>query len=444
MDRRMFLKVARNAGAGLLASVMRLPLARAADTPGGGASNPSAHVSRGAMRIKGFEDAEFDFQLLRSMGMTATGGGAIGECLGLAASTKDGNPSSWVDNFASLAERVAQEARRCLKDGHWISARDLFGRASMYYRAAEYYADLDTPRHDELGLKSRDAFHAACPLFVPSIQPVAIAYDPVPLPGYFAAAPDTSGRNKTLIIQGGFDSSGEELFFQFGVEALKRGFHIFFFDGPGETGVMRLPAKLPFRPDYEVVHKPIVDYLLSRDDVDPKRLALLGISFGGYLAPRAAAFEPRIRALIADSPVIDWKQYLSASFSPEVERGPDFTSRDIQNALDTEVPARIKQTLIHCFRKFGADAMHAFLARIAEYRLTPEMLANIKCPVLACVGEGEGPTPRQQCQDFAKAVGGPATTHLFTIAWGADAHCQVNNIARFAQVAYDWLDIQFK
>lgn len=403
----------------------------------------STKTVRGATRIRGFDDPEFDFQLLRSMGATATGGGAVGECLAVAGRTADGDPASWVENFTSVAETVIREARRCLDQGHAISARDLFCRASMYYRAAEYFEHFDDPNHDSLGLRSKDAFHEACSLFSPRIEVVDIPYSPLALPGYFAPAPHARGRNKTVIILGGFDSSAEELYFQCGVEALRRGFHIFFFDGPGQTGMMRLQPKLPFRPDYEVALRPVLDYMLGRDDVDADRIALVGISFGGYLAPRCACNEHRVKALIANSPVTDWGAYMGGFFGPGGMEEPDFSDEDLAELPAEVITPRQKQMTLHCFRKFGTKTWHTFLKRIADFRLTPEMMAAIECPVLACLGEGEGEEPMRQYEEFANEVSGPVTRHLFGVDWGADSHCQLGNLARFGQVVYDWLDDLF-
>lgn len=168
----------------------------------------------------------------------------------------------------------------------------------MYWRAAEYFADLDSPGHDQLGQASRESFLAMAALVDPPVSAMSVPYDHanLPLPGYFAPAPGSKGPNRTLIIMGGFDSSAEELYFGQGVEALKRGWHVFCFDGPGQTGMMRLRPRLPFRPDYEAVLTPVVDHLLARPEVDPGRLALLGISFGGYLASRAVSREKRVKA----------------------------------------------------------------------------------------------------------------------------------------------------
>ena len=399
----------------------------------------TAETKRSATRVKGFENEELDFQLLRSLGLVPTGGGAIGEILSAAARIKDGDPASWVDSFASMAEMVKKEAETCLANGHMVSARDLFCRASQYFRAAEYFENIDAPRHDELGLNSRDAFADAAKLFDPPIEVVSLPYDPLPMPGYFAKCPQAEGPAPCLIINGGFDSSAEELYFQFGVEALKRGFHIFFFDGPGQTGMMRLRPRLPFRPDWEAVIGPVVDYVLSRPEVDPQGLALLGISFGGYLATRAAAYEPRLKALIADSPITDWFTYMSGFFGPNAADIPDFSLDYLQEATPQDFPPLQKQMLVHSFRKFGAESWNSYLEVLKRFKLTPDDMARIACPSLACIGEGEGGEPKAQFDAFVQSAGGAVTSQVFTMAWGVDAHCQVNNISRFGQKAYDWL-----
>ena len=397
-------------------------------------------ISRSATRVKGFNDPEMDFQLLRSFGAIPTGGGAVGECLTVAAHTEDGNPESWVKSWTAMADQLNKEAETCIDADHKISARDLFGRASMYYRAAEYYEDIESSRHRELGIKSRDAFQSACPLFDVPTEIIQVPFEPTPMPGYFIQAAAQAGPCKTLMILGGFDSSGEELYYQYGVEALKHGFNLLIFEGPGQTGMLRLNPDLAFRPDYEMPVRAAVDYALSRPEIDSRRLALIGISVGGYLAPRAAAHEPRIKALIADSPIINLWNYLGAFFPSEMTQAPDFTLEELRPAPAEEIPPVQKNMLIALFQRFGVTSFHGLIDTLKQYVITPEMLKNIRCPILACIGEGEGAEPKKQGESFAKQVKGPVTNHTFTVAWGADSHCQVNNIVRMGQILYDWLD----
>lgn len=122
---------------------------------------------------------------------------------------------------------------------------------------------------------------------------------------------------KTLLRTGGYDGTCEELFFIIARGALERGYNILMFDGPGQGGALVI-QKLPMRADWEKVVTPVVDYLLTRPDVDSARIALYGGSFGGYLAPRAVAFEHRLAACIADAALFDPAALSNKMFPPEV------------------------------------------------------------------------------------------------------------------------------
>lgn len=105
-------------------------------------------------------------------------------------------------------------------------------------------------------------------------------------------------------MHSGFDGTAEELHFSGALAAVERGYTVLTFDGPGQPGP-RHREGLVFRPDWENVITPVVDFAESLPDVDNSRIALLGSSMGGVLAPRAAAFEHRLAALVAVDGVYD-------------------------------------------------------------------------------------------------------------------------------------------
>jgi dienelactone hydrolase len=95
----------------------------------------------------------------------------------------------------------------------------------------------------------------------------------------------------------GFDGSQEEMLHVCGFAALERDFNILTLEGPGQPTVVH-EQDLGSRHDWEQVVTPVVNHCEAIADIDASRLGLIGLSFGGYLAPRAAAFEPRIRAVV--------------------------------------------------------------------------------------------------------------------------------------------------
>jgi dienelactone hydrolase len=126
-----------------------------------------------------------------------------------------------------------------------------------------------------------------------------IPYEDTTLPGYFFRAVDDDAPRATVILTDGYDGTVEELYFASAVAALERGYHVLSFDGPGQ-GSVSLDQAIPFRPDWDAVVTPVVDFAVRRPDVDPTKLVLQGWSFGGYTAPRAATAEQRLAACISD------------------------------------------------------------------------------------------------------------------------------------------------
>jgi pimeloyl-ACP methyl ester carboxylesterase len=195
-----------------------------------------------------------------------------------------------------------------------------------------------------------------------------------------------------------------------------------------------------FRPDYEAPVGAMIDYVLSRGDVDPQRLALYGISFGGYFASRAAAHDQRIKALVANSPIPDLRAYIVGFVSGDIASNPPPLSlEEIDHIPDQQMPPGMKLSLKASFRRFGVTDLPAWLERLRTFQLG-DSVRNIRCPSLALVGEGEGPIAMELFESFSRGVNGPVTKHVFTTAEGADTHCQLGNLPLSNAVVYDSLD----
>jgi pimeloyl-ACP methyl ester carboxylesterase len=187
----------------------------------------------------------------------------------------------------------------------------------------------------------------------------------------------------------------------------------------------------------------MIEYALSRGDVDPQRLAVYGISFGGYFASRAAAHDRRIKALVANSPIPDLHSYVVGFVGPEIAANPPpLTLEKIDRIPDQQLPPGMKLSLTASFRRFGVDGLGAWLERLRAFRIG-DALQAIHCPSLALVGEGEGSVAMDLFEIFNRGVSGPVTRRVFTTAKGADSHCQIGNLPLSNAVIYDWLDEEF-
>ena len=194
-----------------------------------------------------------------------------------------------------------------------VSARRCYLRAVEYYRQAFFFARDDLTRHD-LHADYRAhvaAFRAAMPLLRTPCDADGARPGRRRRLGYLLrpAADDTP--RPTVIAPAGYDSTAEGGYAEEAVSALEYGMNCLVFEGPGQVGVLYERGQT-LRPDFETVLGPVLDWVVAQPGVDPHALVLFGRSFAGYLAPRGAAGEPRIAALIADPAQYDFGAALRA------------------------------------------------------------------------------------------------------------------------------------
>lgn len=396
-------------------------------------------VERTATRIAGFRGAELDFQLMRSLGAITYGGGAPGEIFHARRAIGE-DPYAWPLAFEALARGIDQMGEEAAKRGHSISAREHFLRSTMYWRAAEYFTDPFRPEMRERGLASRKAFLNAARFMAERVEAVEVPFEGVSLPGYFMRRADAAAKTRTLLLLTGFDGTGEELYFQAARAGLDRGFNVLVAEGPGQVGAMRFHPKLTFRPDYEKPIGAMVDYALSRREVDAGKFALYGISFGGYFAIRGGEHDARIRALVVNSPITELRNYMLGFVGGEAALAnfPPLLLKDIDGVPDDMMSREQKLSFKASCRRFGVDSLASWFERLAAFSATAD-LPRIKCPTLAMVGDGEGKEAIRQFEAYCSGVKGPLTRRVFTVEEGADMHCQLGNLALSNAVVFDWL-----
>ena len=207
-------------------------------------------------------------------------------------------------------------------------------------------------------------------MFSPAFEPVAIPFEGTTLPGYFYQVDDSGAPRPTLIATGGYDSTVEELYFWNAAAALRRGYNCLCFDGPGQ-GAPLIKQQLYMRPDWENVVRPVVDYALTRREVDPTRIVLTGLSWGGYLAPRAASGEHRLAACIADTGQYDLLAAIKRLFplpQETLDRLPNVDPEVLQPLFDCcdERPDTILELAPW---DVGARASHSVRLRAGQRRV---------------------------------------------------------------------------
>src|SRR5262249_48120940 len=163
------------------------------------------------------------------------------------------------------------------------SASELYLQASNYIFAATDFVDrMGAPdRFKPTWLRHQALWDAGAALLNPPMEKVRIPYEGTTLPGYFFKVDGSIGRRPLLVHQNGSDGGMPTGVWLLGAAAaVRRGYNVLTFYGLGE-GLALLEQDLYFRPDWEKVITPVVDYALTRPEVDPARIALVGISQGG-------------------------------------------------------------------------------------------------------------------------------------------------------------------
>jgi dipeptidyl aminopeptidase/acylaminoacyl peptidase len=387
-----------------------------------------------------FTDQTFSFELLRTASYGLYGGSEIGEVLATAKQIREGDFESWHVAWQRTAARIEALAAQIRDQGHPISAGQAFLRASNYYRTTEFFLAPDDPRRVVTFEKSRTTFWRFLDLSGLCAERVRIPYEGTMLPGYFYRVDDSPAPRPTLLALGGFDSTGEELYFFAAAAARQRGYNVLTFEGPGQGEPLRM-QHLPARPDYEVPVRAAVDYLWTRPEVDRKRIALMGTSLGGYYAPRAAAFEPRVKALIAHGVVFDWwatqtktKPALKLLFKWQSPRGVQAVLDSVER-FNTELRWGVK----NASWVFGKQNPIELVHEMQRYSLH-ETAGLIQQPTLILHGARDHFIPREQVDMLYTALKAPKTLRVFTEEEGAEEHCQIGNMALLHQVLFDWLD----
>jgi len=390
-----------------------------------------------------FKDDDFEYMMLSALGATYHKAADIGECLAAAASIQDGDYEGWYRAWLATADRVRGFAEGSAAKGHQASARDAFLRASTtYYKNAAFFLEgtSDPSRILPTFKAHRQCFDEAATRFDPPVEKIEIPYEETTLPGYLFKVDDSGRPRPLLLLNNGSDGDATGMYLDGAAAALERGYNALSYDGPGQGAALFLQG-LDFRPDWEKVVTPVVDFALGHPEVDPERIAILGVSQAGYWVPRAVAFEHRIAAAIADPGVVDvstsWKAHLPQGMQELLEKGQKQQfDRYMEEGVRSSPSARY--TLRFRMRPYGTDSPYEVYKMAEQYNLDG-VADKIRCPTLVTDPENEQFWPGQSRQLY-EALTCPKELVSFTAAEGADSHCEPKARGLRDQRIFDWLD----
>jgi hypothetical protein len=391
-----------------------------------------------------FDHDDFQFGLEIALGACQRGAADAGEVLVTAGRIKDGDADAWVREWTATADAVEAAGREAAAAGHRVSALAYLRRAATYVATALDHIDAS---HEHDGKRALWRRQRACWEQVVDLaggERVAIPYEGTTMPGCFFRAPDAApGEPRPLVVlNNGSDAATSHMWVQGGAAASERGYHWMTFDGPGQQAML-FEQGVPFRPDWEAVLGPVVDAMVARADVDADRIAVIGLSQGGFWVPRALAFEHRFVAAVADPGVVDvsasWVEPLPKGMRKQLEEGKR-EEFDRNMRIGERFSRSTTALLTYRGEPYGLDDDSRFhlYETVLGYRLGDEV-AQIDTPLLITEPEGEQFWPGQSQALFDRLPGEKALVR-FSSAEGAGRHCEPMAPALRDARVFDWLD----
>jgi len=310
----------------------------------------------------------------------------------------------WLDAWCATADVHADLAREAEVRRRFLSAGEAWVRAALCYHFAKFVWMVDMAKYRAAADKAVMSLYVAHKHLDSTAERLEIPFDRTTMVANLRR-PAGHDHPPLVLLLPGLDSTKEE-FFNWENVFLRRGLATLSLDGPGqgETGY-----HTHLRPDYEVAVAAVLDELAGRRDLDLKRVGAVGVSLGGYYAPRAAAFEPRLKAV---API-----------------GGPFNFGECWDQL----PLRTRETFVH-----HSGAKNEEEGRVKALQLSLEGVApRITQPMLVVFGKLDRLIPWQQAERLAAAAPNAE------LVMYPDGNHVCNNIPyKYRPLAADWLKEQ--
>ena len=399
-------------------------------------------TDRGQSRF--FADQTYHFQTLRALTDIAADGADTSEVLETIKHIRSGDAQGWFAAWSATADRVAQRAGNIMDP--MARGRALL-RAHNYYRTAEFFLPPDDPKRPASAARNIQSFYAGLDALSVSYRKIKVPYsdghhlDAV----YYPSSESVSKKKPLIVLGGGFDSTVEELYFTLVKDAHEHGYDVLTYDGPGQGAVLR-DQGLPFTHEWEKPVKAVVDTFLA-DHARPEKMVLVGMSMGGYLAPRAAAYDDRFDGVVAYDVFFD-AGAISARYVPSMVAWLDGHGFDTvvdlmvhaKSALSPGFAWAIGNGMWTMGTKRPLDTMKA----MQKYSLSG-VAQRIKGDVLVFAGAEDHFVPIEQVGQFERELTNArsVTTKMYDQTSGGAEHCQLGAQTLWHADFFDWMQVKF-
>jgi 2,6-dihydroxypseudooxynicotine hydrolase len=310
----------------------------------------------------------------------------------------------WEDWCAAWSQRAAvheELGRESLRDGFKLTASEHLIRAAIYYHFAKFVFVQDAKQMRAAHMKAVACYRDGVAHARPPGDRIELSFQDKKIYGVLRK-PNLS-NTPVLIMAPGLDSTKEEIH-AYEEPFLARGIAVLAIDGPGQG---EAEYDIPIGGDYERAATAVVDWIEGRPDLNAQKIGIWGVSLGGYYAPRAAAYEKRIKACIALSGPFEWDRIWDGL--------PELTRETFR------------------VRSHSKDEMQA--RAVAKTLTMKEAAARITCPIFIVTGRQDRLVPASHAEQLAKAVSGPV--ELMIVEDGG--HNANNRPYRYRSRSADWL-----
>ncbi|KAK3670636.1 hypothetical protein LTR78_009471 [Recurvomyces mirabilis] len=402
-------------------------------------------------------DSQMAFYLKQVMALSNTGGANSAQVLRIATQLVPHDFESTYNAFYDMAERVNAIASSIDSEVDPVGAREHYFHAATYYRGSVFFliGNQSDRRLASVWDQALTAFNKANALLSIPGQRITLNTHSDDLGDYeivgiFYKAKSSQRKLPTIIVVDGYDASQEQLYHQTCTEILSRGVNCLLLKGPGQPTVLK-DQHLGFTPEWWTATSPAVDWLYERPDVDLKRIALLGFSYGATLAPIAAARDNRYSAVIALDGLINlrtaiedqWPAELTALYNAGNATAFDAVVKSIQqNATN---PSNLRWVIDESLYAFQTNSPYEWFTRMNNITMSPAVVRNLSMPVFVARGENDDLVGSQGLLAYDSLVENRANGqnltifHQFNTSLGAGEHCSIGADAELWSTLMQWL-----